>query len=471
MFEKFKYERLPLSLIKLDERNPRIVTPQRPKSEDEIIRYFFEHADLTAFIKKIVTEGRNQGAEQPYVIKTGKEYTVIEGNTRIATYKLLTGQLTAPNDFTRAVLPIPNAVKDDLLSVACAIAPNRDALLPIMANSHFGLGDKSRWGFLGSRKAVYDERAGGKSISQLANVFARTQSEIKDLILEYELYLATLKFDWTEAEQFALMDPGVAFNPPIRFLETTGHRTSVGVEFDKTNLTVDFVSDEARRRLKHLIKKLVVTPQRGLGATATYAEVFKDYAQQRTVSKTSGGSGQDPSVTESAVSDAGQGVAETGLGAGDAASGQAGGTSVTPGRETGGPVGSKPRKNALLDYPVTIQNRLLTQFMKEARKINIVEFPAAGTSLLRGIVEAVCKNIIEKQGANSSGKQNDLEGAINLCLSNTVKLGADDKIILKQFKNNHLANLNLATHANVIPNHHLLTAARDTIELFVMRNI
>jgi hypothetical protein len=64
LFENFKYESIPLSLIKLDDRNPRIVTAEKLKSEDEIVEYFFEHEGLASFLKKISLEGRNQGAER-----------------------------------------------------------------------------------------------------------------------------------------------------------------------------------------------------------------------------------------------------------------------------------------------------------------------------------------------------------------------------------------------------------------------
>ena len=84
MFSKFKYERIPLSLIKLDERNPRIVTQEKLKTEEAILKYFFEHEDLAGFMKKLSSEGHNRGAERPYVVKDGKTYIVIEGNTRVA---------------------------------------------------------------------------------------------------------------------------------------------------------------------------------------------------------------------------------------------------------------------------------------------------------------------------------------------------------------------------------------------------
>ncbi|GAB1581439.1 hypothetical protein [Phyllobacterium phragmitis] len=111
MFSKFKYERIPLSLIKLDDRNPRIVTPEKLKSELEIVRYLFQHEGLAEFLKKLASEGHNKGAERPYVVKSGKEYVVVEGNTRIAAYKLLTGLLVPPDEYANSVPQVSNAIK------------------------------------------------------------------------------------------------------------------------------------------------------------------------------------------------------------------------------------------------------------------------------------------------------------------------------------------------------------------------
>lgn len=74
-----------------------------------------------------------------------------------------------------------------------------------MASAHFGLGDKSKWGYLGSRKSVYDEWIGGKSVAQLASAFDKKPGQIRDLILQYQLYLAALNLDWTEAEKNELL--------------------------------------------------------------------------------------------------------------------------------------------------------------------------------------------------------------------------------------------------------------------------
>lgn len=465
MFAKFKYERIPLSLIKLDLKNPRIVTPEKLKSEDEIVRYFFEHESLAAFLKKFAHEGRNQGAERPYVVKSGKkEHTVVEGNTRIAAYKLLTGQLAAPREYSDSVPNVANAVKEDLLSVDCTIAPSRDSLLPIMANSHFGVGDKSKWGYLGSRKAVYDEWVAGKSIAQLAIAFDRKQGLIRDLILDYKLYQVALEFDWTPAEKLALLDPSVEFNPPVRFLQTTGHKSAIGIDYDRVNLTIVFSSDEAKSKFRHLVKKLVINSEKGIGATATYQDVFSDYVsptappdEPADTDDDAGNNGKDPSGSGTNGGN-GSSTGGNGSGNGGAGSGSGGG-------------GAKLGKGALFNYPVSGNSLLLIQLMKEAKDINANKLPAAATALLRCILEAILKSIVDDQNGNPQDKLLSLETAIDLCLSNTIQLATDDKKILKEFKKNHLDYVNLGAHATVVPNALRLMAARDCIDQFVKRNV
>ncbi len=162
MYSAFEFKNIPLQDILLDDRNPRIVTQTRLSNQNDILAYLYEHEDLEEFIKKIATEGKNFCAERPYVVRKGTEYVVVEGNSRIAAYKVLSGLLKAPSSVSTP--HISDKAKEDLKTVECSIAPDRETLLPIVARAHFGLGDKSRWGYLGSRKAVYDDWKSGTSI-------------------------------------------------------------------------------------------------------------------------------------------------------------------------------------------------------------------------------------------------------------------------------------------------------------------
>jgi hypothetical protein len=436
MFSSFKYESIPLKSIELDVRNPRIVTQKKLSSQDEVLAYLYEYEQLDDFIKKVVAEGKNIGAERPYVVKDGNHFVVVEGNTRIAAYKVLTGLLQPAKEYS--VPHIAETTRLLLLSVDCSIAPSRDALLPIMASAHFGHGDKSKWGYLGSRKAVYDEWKAGKTIPKIAKAFARSSGEIKELILEYLLYLKALSLPWTTKEEEALLNPAVQFNPPVRFLQTKGHKEKIGIILDTTNLKVVFVDREAPKRFKHLIKKLVISPQTGLGATATFDDVFSDYK----------------SKAKSAESRKGRKRA-----------------SASSSASASGSAGSALRPGALFGYPSTVNSALIRQLMVEAKEINSKKLPAAGTFLLRNIIEAILKEIIHKQNANPANRFLDLEGCLNLCASNSVKLTATDKNILKEFQKHHLSYMNLGAHGNVIPNPDRLAGARDSIDQFVKGHV
>ena len=452
MYANFKFESVPLAAISLDDRNPRIVSQTPLSGQGEIISYLYDNEDLEGFIKKIASEGKNAGAERPYLVKKGAGYVVIEGNTRVAAYKLLTGLIKPPKDHAGTVPHIPETFKKSLLNIECSIAPDRDALMPIMASAHFGMGDKSKWGYLGSRKAVYDEWKSGKTLPKLAKLFHVTQGEIKDLILEYQLYRKALTLPWSHTEKEILLEPKLAFNPPVRFLQTSGHKQKMGISYDTVDLKVVF-DKEAEKKFKHLLTKTVISPVRGLGATASYEAVFADFG-----TAASGAKGGAKKTSGSGGSTGGTGTG-TGGGSGGGKGG-AGGTSTAP----------KP--GSLFGYPTKkMNNALVTQLLKEAKEINCKKFPAAATFLLRNIVETILKHIIDDQSANKAGGKLDLESSLNLCISQHVKLPNADKNILSEFKKDHLAYLNLGAHGNVIPNDTRVLAARDTIDQFVKKHV
>lgn len=465
MYAAFKYESLPLKDIVLDERNPRLVTQAKLSSQKEILAYLYEHEGLDEFVRKIAHEGRNPGAERPYVIQSGPHYVVIEGNTRIAAYKVLTGLMVPPKGYS--VPHVSAATLATLATVDCTVAPNRDVLMPIMASAHFGHGDKSKWNYLGSRKYIYEEWKSGHSLAKLAKTFGITYGEVKDYILEYLLYQKALGLNWTKQEKERLLNPAVAFNPPVRFLQTSGHKEKMGISYDSTNLKIVF-SKDAEKKFKHLLKKLVITPVKGFGATATYDAVFADYesigkagaATSSAASSSQGAKGGSHGVKGNST----QTTATQGPNAANTAA-----SNTASSGSTKGP--TQKKLNALFAYPPTMTNALVAQLMKEAKDIDVKKFPASATFLLRNIVESVLKHIIDDQKANKAGNSLDLEASLNLCGSNHVSMPVNDKKILKQFRQDHLSYLNLGAHGNVIPNPDRIAAARDCIDQFIKKYV
>lgn len=456
MFNDFDYRSVKLEEIFLDYQNPRIVTPNRLKTQDAIVSYMFAHTKLLSFIQKIFREGKNRGAETPYIIKSGDHYVVVEGNTRIAAYKLLTGLLKAPPEYAGKIPAISKEMKEDLLSVSCSIAPDRDTLSPIMANAHFGLGDKSKWGYLGSRKAVYDEWKSGKTIDKLSEVFNKNRNEIINYLMEYTLYLEALKFDWTQKQKEQLIDPEIKFNPPVRFLQGSSHKEKMGIEYDTENIKIIFKDDLSRKKYKHLIYKLVLNLGKGLKAISSYEDVFKDF----TTSSPLGGQ-KDQSSEENDQSP------ETGE---DDNSSDDRDLSPSPPKEDPKPAPKpKPLKNALFSYESSSNSELLINLANEARRLSIKQFPCAGTFLLRNIVEAILKELIVKNDANGENNNISLESALGLCMGQKINIPKEDKKILGEFRTHHLNYLNLGAHGNIVPNENKLRMARDCIALFVRK--
>lgn len=211
----------------------------------------------------------------------------------------------------------------------------------------------------------------------------------------------------------------------MRFLQGQNHKERVGVELDRETLQIKFTAPDAEAKLQHLVRKLVTKPEKGVGATAKYDTVFADFKTQPSEAPKPKPAGPSPNL----------------------------------------------KQGALFNYPVTLHNQLLKQLAKEARNLNCIAYPAAGTFLLRNYIEAILKQIVENQNSNPEKKSHSLESIIILCLSRSVDLSQDDKRILSEFKKSHLDYVNLGAHGNVIPNYLRLLSARDCVDQFVKRHV
>lgn len=262
-----------------------------------------------------------------------------------------------------------------------------------------------------------------------------------------------MKLDWTPAEKEVLLRPSIEFNPPVRFLQSTGHKQLVGLELDKVNLATKFVANDAAPKFKHLVKRTVID-EKGPSATASYSEVFDNFV------------GTAKAQDDGAGSALG-GAAQSGGSGGPATQAS---SSTSAANTVSGPPDGGLKPNALFSYPVTCNDQTLSQLMKEAKGLNTKQFPAAGSALLRSIIEVILKLITEANDLNKQGKLLDIEGALNLVVG-SGKMNPDDVKVLKEFKGSHLSYINLSAHATLVPNHLRLMMVRDCVDAFVKRNV
>jgi hypothetical protein len=135
------------------------------------------------------------------------------------------------------------------------------------------------------------------------------------------------------------------------------------------------------------------------------------------------------------------------------------------------PAGPKLKTGALYNYPVSVHNNLIKQLMTEAGEINARRLPASATFLIRNLLEALLKHIIEHSGANAAKASLSLEQAISLCKSKAVDLSADDKKVLKDFETQHLSYVNLGAHGNLVPHPDRVFQIRDLLDQFIKKNV
>jgi hypothetical protein len=445
MFE-FAIANIETKNIDLDLENPRIVG-ERASNQDEVLAYFFMHEKLSEMLAKIAANGVNPAAELPYLIRNGDRHTVIEGNTRMAAYKLLAGSLKAPKEYKHLVPNVSEAIKAACSKVRCAIAADRDELKPIQAEAHFGLGAKEPWSYLGKRQQLYTDWKSGYSIDQLASIYSEKQAGIRSYLVQYSLYLACLSLPWSPSESEALKQPSLEFNPPVRFFDTRAHRESVGIEYDMLACEVKVVAEDALDKLKHLITKLVLEKRNGLTATSSYSEVFDSYVSPASSDGDKGNNSETPK------SDNSSGNEESTTSNEDTPpqSQQPPETSATS---------TPPKSYRLFNYTIKKESELLRQLMKEASKLNCKQYPASGTALLRAILECVLKLHIDDNNYNTDGKKLDLERAVNTCIAHK---DMDDGIkrALRVIKREDLDFLNCALHGNVKPGWSRLETARN----------
>jgi hypothetical protein len=453
----FSIEALDTNTIDLDYENPRIVG-EPPKSEEDIVSYLFQFEGLKDLIENIASGGVNQAAELPYVMRNGDRYIVIEGNTRMTAYRLLSGSLKAPPRFAGLVPKVSEEIVNQCKKVRCAIADNRDQLRRLQAEAHFGRGAKSPWSYLATRQEIHRLWSGGKSIEELASIYSSKPAEIRSYLIQYDLYQKVLGLEWSKEELELLKAPELTFNPPVRFFDTIDHRKQVGVEFDMLSCTVKLIASDAADKLKHLIRKQLIEKHNSITATSKYPEIFADYVAPEKKDEEAAGSDQEDR------NDTGN-QPESGKGSDNGEEN----SSEEPGDDDQ-EASSRPKPFRLFEYTPIGTSAAWRQMMSEAKKLNCKNYPTAGAGLLRCIIEYLCIEIINREKLNPQGKDNTLEPAFNLVLS-WRQLPRKQQRILKDFKDNgHINWLNLVLHGGTKVDPLKLMRVRDAIDEFVKAN-
>ncbi|GBU26711.1 hypothetical protein R84B8_00221 [Treponema sp. R8-4-B8] len=148
-------EILYISLEKLifDPQNPRLPPDLNKSNIEEILKYMLRDASLLELMKSIAESGYSRSEPLLVVPANKNEYTVVEGNRRLAALKILSNPSLATVR-QKSVEEIVNSKKNSPNEIPCILHKNRDDILDYLGYRHI-TGVKS-WGVL--EKARYVEQ-------------------------------------------------------------------------------------------------------------------------------------------------------------------------------------------------------------------------------------------------------------------------------------------------------------------------
>ena len=127
---------LPVDELRLDAENPRLPERVRGRPQSEILRFLYENGVLEEIAQSFMDHGffRNE----PLIVtrENGQSYTVIEGNRRLATLKVLRGAPEA-DDLNLLVESSPGRI-EQLAEVPCFVVSSRDEIRAYVGFRHIG---------------------------------------------------------------------------------------------------------------------------------------------------------------------------------------------------------------------------------------------------------------------------------------------------------------------------------------------
>jgi hypothetical protein len=202
--------------LHLDPENPRLPEEAQGSNEDDLLKFLYEHFDLEEIAAPMATNGYFD--EEPLVVvprdlpkklipAAGEqpkpyldfiekaEFTVVEGNRRLATARILCDDALRKKLRVRTWPEITEPVRDDLAILPAIVYPTRQEVLPYLGIRHI-TGNKKWDSYAKARyiSAMLDE---GHTIDVIEReVGDRSQGVLKNAVAFRTLQQARVELDW-----------------------------------------------------------------------------------------------------------------------------------------------------------------------------------------------------------------------------------------------------------------------------------
>jgi len=208
---------LEIARLHLDPANPRLPEEAQGRGEDEIMQHLFEHFDLEEIAAPMAQNGYFD--EEPLVAvpndlpkrllpKPGEkpsseflafldkaDFTVVEGNRRLATARILRDASLRQKLHVRGWPEISPEVRQDLDELPVIIYPTRQEVLPYLGVRHI-TGNK-KWDSYAKARYIAAMLDDGRTIQNIEHeVGDRSQGVLKNAVAYKILQQARTELDW-----------------------------------------------------------------------------------------------------------------------------------------------------------------------------------------------------------------------------------------------------------------------------------
>lgn len=211
--------RIAVNQLDLDARNPRLVVPEGA-SQVALVTKLFEEESLDELVPSFLENGYFD--EEPLVVvPRGKRFTVVEGNRRLATLKLLHDEKlrrqVRVGDWPR----MTTRQKARLTRIPCVVYETRSDVLPFLGFRH--ITGAKKWAPFQRARFVSQLVDAGQSLEFIQEIIGDTKTSVtKKLYQEYVVF-AQLRdeLDFPVAavrERFSLLEVMLGQRPIKRYL-------------------------------------------------------------------------------------------------------------------------------------------------------------------------------------------------------------------------------------------------------------
>ncbi|MFF1538744.1 hypothetical protein ACFVWL_01620 [Microbacterium sp. NPDC058269] len=193
-----------MSDLRLDPDNVRIRVTS-PVDQTAILNYLYLNDDVDELAHDILRDGYIDN-EIPVVVRDGHGIAVMEGNRRVSALKGLLKPADVPareSQLDRLLRRYPG--QDVPNSIRVMVAPDREAVQPLLARLHTGK-SKKPWAREQQATFYYAQYEGGKTVAELRQQYPVAPGLVTRFIRmgEMNVLLRKLRFDDDELRKWAL---------------------------------------------------------------------------------------------------------------------------------------------------------------------------------------------------------------------------------------------------------------------------